>query len=67
MSTLTQDLYLRNPDFQRFVKHWANKQNVSIEEVLSYKISDLYASQLKEKEDTIDERIFYEIRQDNGI
>lgn len=60
-------LYQNNADFKRYIDHWAAKHGVTVDEVLHYEISRLYAAQLLKKEDNKNEEIHYEIRQDNGI
>lgn len=62
-----QDLYQNNEDFKTFIDKWADKLKVTKTEVINFAISRLYAEQLLEKEDTNNEEIHYEIRQDNGI
>ena len=46
----TLDLLKTNKDFERYCTHWANNEGKTIDEVACYKISELYAKQLLEKE-----------------
>lgn len=62
-----RDLYQNNSDFKRFIDHWSSNLKAKPEDVLQFAISRLYAEQLLEKEDTNNDQIKYEIRQDNGI
>lgn len=61
-----QDLYQNNENMRHYVDHWAWKQGVSKEEVMTYEITRLYGEQLLEKEDN-EHEVKYELHQDNGI
>lgn len=69
MNPLIQDLYQRNKKFKDYVDHWAVKHNVSVNEVLEYKITALVAKQcLNERSNNEKEvHIEFQVRQDNGI
>ena len=59
------DLYQNNPDFKRYVDHWAAKDHIEPEVVMRREITRLVAEQYSSKEE--EKHYEYEIRQDNGI
>ena len=61
------DYYQNNPDFKRYVDHWAMTIGEKPEVVAQYQISKLYLQQLLYKEENNHEEIQYELHQDNGI
>ena len=66
MEINTQDLLKTNKDFKRYCEHWGQKNGDAANDVAEYAISKLYAEQLLEKEEPVNE-IQYELHQDNGI